>query len=56
MEGLVNGFPLKLLLMGFPVSEFLALGFALPDISEDDDLFEGKAMDRQDNERWLPVN
>lgn len=45
MEGLVNGFPVKLLLMGFPISEFLALGFALPEIGADDDLFEGTAMD-----------
>lgn len=45
MEGLVNGFPVKLLLMGFPISEFLAFGFALPEIGEDDVLFEGTAMD-----------
>ena len=36
IEGLVKGFPVKLLLMGFPISEFLAL----PDIGEDEDLFE----------------
>lgn len=45
MEGLVNGFPVELLLMGFPISEFLALGFALPEIGAYDDLFEGTAMD-----------
>ena len=45
-EGFVNGFPLKLLLMGLLVSEFLALEFGLPDIIvEAEALFEGKAMD-----------
>lgn len=45
-EGFVNGFPLKLLLMGLLVSEFLALEFGLPDIIvEAEALFEGKAID-----------
>lgn len=42
---MMEGFPAKLLLMGFPISEFLACGFALPEICKDDDLFEGTAMD-----------
>ena len=45
IEGLVKWFPVKLLLMGFPISEFLALGFALPDIGEDEDLFEATAIE-----------
>jgi hypothetical protein len=47
-EGFVNGFPLKLLLMGLLVSEFLEpeFEFGLFDIiDEEEDLFEGTAMD-----------
>jgi hypothetical protein len=46
IEGFANGLPLKLLLMGFPSSEFLELKLALLEIvGVEEDLFEGAAMD-----------
>lgn len=44
IEGFANEFPVKLLRMGLPISEFLKLGFDLLAIGEDDDLFGGMAM------------
>lgn len=44
IEGFANEFPVKLLRMGLPISEFLKLGFGLHAIGEDDDLFGGTAM------------
>ena len=41
---MLKGFPVKLLLIEFPISEFLALGFARPGFCDDDDLFESTAM------------
>lgn len=44
IEGFANEFPVKLLRMGLPISEFLTLGFGLLAIGEDDDLFGGMGM------------
>lgn len=49
IEGFANGFPLKLLLMGLLISEFLGLEFGLLEVNgEEEYLFEGTAIDFSD--------
>ena len=42
-EGLENGFPVKLLLMGLLISELLGLGFDTTEVEEGKELLEGIA-------------